>query len=86
MHFKIIIDDELEVMTGKVSRKTFNEMFPVAKPVLESGSFFRLANGSVNGILINVDQSIIQDENILYLHQSAKDSCYPDNETIHIGD
>ena len=84
MELKILVDNELERLSGKLSRKTY-EKFPVDKrPILISNNYFYLNNLVNDIVIIEIDESIVNDDTFLYLHTSAKELYYTNIDLIKI--
>lgn len=84
MDLKIIIDNELERLTGRLSKMTYDRIPKVKRPELILNQYFYLGDLEKNIVIVMLDSSIIQDDNLLYLHQTAKDLYYPDTNVIHL--
>ncbi|MEI6139548.1 MAG: hypothetical protein WCP85_09800 [Mariniphaga sp.] len=82
MNLQIVIDNKLEEFTGKLSKMTYEKLPVGRKPILISNNCFQLFSKEWVSALILIDESIIEDGPILYLHQSVKDLIYPNNEFI----
>ena len=82
MDLKIIVDNELDRFTGKISRMTYDRIPKLKKPELLLNHYFYLGNLEKDIVMIFLDGSIIIDDNLLYLHQSSKDLYYPHTDTI----
>lgn len=84
MDLKIIVDNELDRLSGKLSRMTYDRIPKVKRPELLLNHYFYLGNLEKEIVIVMLDSSIIQDDNLLYLHQTAKDLYYPDIDVIHL--
>jgi hypothetical protein len=73
MELKIIIDNNLEKLAGRLSKKTYDKISENKRPKLISNSYFYISDFKNDIITVFIDNSIVKDDTILYLHQSAKD-------------
>lgn len=84
MKLKIIIDNDLEELFGKMSYNTFEKITINNRPILIENECFHLGNPDKGQIIIQVDRNIVEDGNNLYLHQSGKDLFFSDLDFIEL--
>ena len=84
MDLKILVDNELEKLTGKLSRMTYEKIPNRNKPQLFSNNYFYLGILENDIVIVRIDESILDDYPILYLHQTAKDLYYPNTDILKI--
>ena len=83
MNLKIIVDNNLGKFTGKLSRMTYENIPEKNKPPLISNMYFNLLNAHWDVVIIEIDD-LIQDSNLIYLHQTSKDLLYSDIDSINL--
>jgi hypothetical protein len=84
MKLIIEVDDKLGKFKGKLSRMTYEEIPLNKRPKLVSNNYFYLSNLSNEVAIIEIDEDIVHDETILYLHPSVKDLYYPNIDSINL--
>jgi len=82
MKLKIITDNELEELHGKILYSTFEEIPLKDRPALIKNEYFNLGFPDKRHIIIQIDRTIVKDGKNVYLHQLAKDLFYGDLEFI----
>lgn len=84
MKLKIIVDNDLEEFYGKISFKTYEKMPEDKRPKLTDNDYFYLGDPNYRHIIIQINRNIVEDENIIYLHESGKKLFYSDSNFIEI--
>jgi len=82
MKLKIIIDNDLEELSGKMSYNTYEKIPPENRPVLVENYYFHIGYPDKGQIIIQVDRNIVEDGGNIYLHQSGKDLFFSDLDFI----
>jgi len=82
MKLKIIIDNDLDELSGKMSYNTYEKIPPENRPVLIENYYFHIGYPDKGQIIIQVDRNIVEDGDNIYLHLSGKDLFFTDLDFI----
>jgi hypothetical protein len=84
MKLIITVDDKLGKLKGKLSRMTYEGIPLNKRPKLVSNNYFYLSNLRNEVAIIEIDEDLVHNDTILYLHPSVKELYYPKIDLIDL--